>query len=108
MYHKKQTKISTQQETVNLPFHCKEVGTINKDAIMELAADPKVPRNTAARLKELWKYVDDESMYKAMGEAEIDNSGPSRLTKADLKAKREVGQLVQIDRKDVRYVTKRH
>eukprot|EP00759_Apiculatamorpha_spiralis_P032106 PhF_6_TR33679/c0_g1_i2/m.49336 len=38
-YYKKATKTSTAEEMKSLPFHCKEVGTINKDALTELAND---------------------------------------------------------------------
>eukprot|EP00759_Apiculatamorpha_spiralis_P014890 PhF_6_TR21657/c4_g2_i2/m.30861 len=45
-------------------------------------------------------------MYMVMKQEDIDKSSPSRLTKADLKAKLDVGQLIRIDRRDVKSVSK--
>eukprot|EP00759_Apiculatamorpha_spiralis_P019861 PhF_6_TR25532/c4_g1_i5/m.35762 len=90
-----------------LPFHCKEVGTINKEALTKLAHDPNVPQSNRTRLEELWKYVSDETMYKEMEPQDIDKSEPTELTTDDLEAKLKVGQqLIKIDRAQVKSVSK--
>jgi len=90
----KSSKTSTPSEVRDLPFHIKNVRRMNIDKLLFLARGHKKEH----RLKELLKYNHDATLYTPMESGDIDKSGATSLSEADIAAYDASGQTRVVSR----------